>query len=739
MKLLRIDHLAPQGASIQLHPQLTVLRGATPEMRRKLIELFQAFSSPESLDCSGMIEVGGVQLALDQLTLQGLQLDPFVNAVLQWSPTPQSEPAPQSEPSPQSEPTPQPVFAGSDRSSVVAGIQQRVDAHREELQQVIAALSALADSMEQVRSGLDAEAASELGLCRIQIDELEARRAVLRAEFEWERQRLDARREELHAEVSVLSEKLDMVASLDLHEVCAARDELKGLLTASLVPDPVAQELAVRIYNSLRNLREITDRAVAATSRRVEAEQNLDAAQVDLVASTSASLSPLPNADDLERLEQLRTEIFSYPTTMSTFDLQPPVTLQELRAEESQVLKRLGYESYSDYVRGIPLVKTDLERSARRESAMRRVQQFQQELQQLILESPDPQDLELAEMELSVMLQSASELLATDSIDPSSEVPAEPMSATATDAQRAENVRAVVTLLRERKVAAAVIDTAEVHLVAERLRVAVERAAGPVLNETWLDSQAWTGTGEDLLRVVDLWLAVFQDPADWVASTRSQMQDLRAQIVVTEAEEPQPNDVSQWAQVEAELDAVMDRMVDAQSRAALHDQSMTNLADLRDKELQVRGQERELLGALAEAQAQLHEAQLQEAQLHAAQLHEAQLHAAQLKNLQAQEVRAQPQLPPRYRAGSPVDAERSLADDCEWTLIERVAQQRAVSFLGSVPLLIDALPSDPLAQHQVIQRVQEMSAVVQLVILSDHEWLFEQAQSGRFPALAIQF
>ena len=139
MKLLRIDHLAPQGASIQLHPQLTVLRGATPEMRRKLIELFQAFSSPESLDCSGMIEVGGVQLALDQLTLQGLQLDPFVNAVLQWSPTPQSEPAPQSEP------TPQPVFAGSDRSSVVAGIQQRVDAHREELQQVIAALSALAD------------------------------------------------------------------------------------------------------------------------------------------------------------------------------------------------------------------------------------------------------------------------------------------------------------------------------------------------------------------------------------------------------------------------------------------------------------------------------------------------------------------------------------------------------------------------------------------------------------------
>jgi hypothetical protein len=257
----------------------------------------------------------------------------------------------------------------------------------------------------------------------------------------------------------------------------------------------------------------------------------------------------------------------------------------------------------------------------------------------------------------------------------------------------------------------------------------LEQAAGPVLNETWLDSQAWTGTTEDLLRVVDLWLAVFQNPADWVASTRSQVQDLRAQIAVTEAEEPQPSDVNQWAQVEAELDAVMDRMVDAQTRAERHDRAMTNLAELRDEELRIRGQERELLGALAEAQAQLQEAQLQEAQLQ----------EAQLPGRLAQGVGAEPQLPPRYQAGAATTADRSSADQCEWALIERLAQQRAVSFLGSVPLLIDALPSDPLAQHQVIQRVQEMSAVVQLVILSDHDWLFEQAQSGRFPAVAIQF
>jgi hypothetical protein len=731
MKLLRIDHLAPQGAPIQLHPQLTVLRGATPEMRRKLIDLFRAFSTPTTLECAGMIEVGGVQLALDQLTLQGLDLDPKVNAVLNWNPASPSTASP-STASP-STASPSTARASPESESTVARIQQQVDGHREELRQIVLSLSSCAERMEQTRTSLDATAALDLDGSQTRISILESQRLDLRAQWEDDRQLLQNRREELLEEISLLNEKLDIVALLDLQAVCAARDELKSLLTASLVPDPVAQELALRIYNSLRNLREITDLAVAATSRRIEAEQNLDAAQDDLIASTSASLSQLPSQADLERLEELRNEIFSYPSTFSSPQVpRPQLTLQELRSEESALLQRLGYESYSAYVRGIPFVQTDLERASRRERAVLRVQQVQQELQGLIEGSPDPQDLELAEMELSVMLQTAAELLGTGGLaEPGGQTPPAPASgppsAAAADAQRADNVREVVALLRDRKVAAVVLDSSEVLQAANRLRQAVERAAGPGLNETWLHAESSTESPEDLLRGVDLWLAVFQDPADWVASTQSQINDLRAQISNAEAEELHQGDLSEWAQVEAELDLVMDQMIEAQTRSAQHDQAMMQLAELRDQELQLRSQESELLRFLAQAETQLQQAQVQ------AQL-QAQLQAPALQVPASNQV-----LPPTYRSGSGGVHQRSTADDCEWALIERVAQQRAISFLGSIPLLIDSLPSDPLAQHKIIERAREMSAIVQMVILSENQWLFDQAQSGSFAASAIQF
>jgi len=705
MKLLRIDHLAPEGAPLQLHPQLTVLRGATPEIRRKLIQLFQAFSTPGQLECSGVIEVGAVQLALDQLTLQGLHLDPSVNAVLQWETAVLASPA------------------VSQAQLEPSATQQGVVAQRQELQQVVQARTQLMMQMEQARSDLDAMAASVLNTCRGQIDTLESRRAVLKADWKRDRQHLDSYREELQNQIAVLIDKLDMVSRLDLLEVCDTLAELKSLLTVTMAPDPVAQDLAVRIYSSLRNLREISDLTVAATSRRIEVEQNLDAAQDDLSSSTAASVSPAPDPSDLIRLEELRNHIFSYPSLLlplselSSQTAQPVQTLQDLRLEETLLLQRLGYESYSAYVRGIPLVQSDVERASRRDSALLRVQQYEQELQQLLIGSPDPQDLELAEMELSVMLQTASALLGrvdplgTDgSVDLDSEFSVGQVSAAAADAQRAESVREVVAELRERKVEVVVADSEQVFATADLLRLAVQRAAGPVLTQTWIDSDAWTSSPERLVEGVDLWLAVFQDPSDWVATTQSQVYDLRAQIAATETEELEQRDVSEWAQVEAELDNLMDTMIDAQSRVAQHDEAMLQVADLREEELQLRAQERDLLESLAHGEANLHKAE-----------------------------RPEPVLPPTYRSSPRVHRKPSAANDCEWALIERVAQQRTVSFLGSVPLLIDSLPSDPLAQHKVIERAREMSAVVQLVILSENQWLFEQAQTGRFLASAIQF
>ncbi|MCX6524464.1 MAG: hypothetical protein NTX58_06805 [Actinobacteria bacterium] len=129
---------------------------------------------------------------------------------------------------------------------------------------------------------------------------------------------------------------------------------------------------------------------------------------------------------------------------------------------------------------------------------------------------------------------------------------------------------------------------------------------------------------------------MFQDPADWVASTQAQINDLRAQISNAEAEELHQGDLSEWAQVEAELDLVMDQMIEAQTRVAQHDQAMMQLAALRDQELQLRSEERELLTVLAQEETQVQQAQLQ-----------AQLQVPALQVPASNQV-----LPPTYRSGS---------------------------------------------------------------------------------------
>ena len=61
-----IDQIAPGGAALEVHPRLTVLRGASPELRRRLLGTIRSLCGDGDLDESGVIEVSGVQLALDR-------------------------------------------------------------------------------------------------------------------------------------------------------------------------------------------------------------------------------------------------------------------------------------------------------------------------------------------------------------------------------------------------------------------------------------------------------------------------------------------------------------------------------------------------------------------------------------------------------------------------------------------------------------------------------------------------
>ena len=88
---------------------------------------------------------------------------------------------------------------------------------------------------------------------------------------------------------------------------------------------------------------------------------------------------------------------------------------------------------------------------------------------------------------------------------------------------------------------------------------------------------------------------------------------------------------------------------------------------------------------------------------------------------------------------SDIDAVRTSPEDLEWLLIERLAQQRTVSFVGSVPMLLDGVPEDLDARAAVFGRAARMDELVQMVVLSDDDWVLDWVAHSAPAAAVIQF
>ena len=68
-------------------------------------------------------------------------------------------------------------------------------------------------------------------------------------------------------------------------------------------------------------------------------------------------------------------------------------------------------------------------------------------------------------------------------------------------------------------------------------------------------------------------------------------------------------------------------------------------------------------------------------------------------------------------------------DDTEWYLLTRLAGLRALSFAGSVPLVLDGVLADLDREdaHRVLDKVEAMTDVVQVIYLGDDDAVVEWA------------
>lgn len=716
MRVVRIDQLAPGGAALEVHPRLTVLRGASPELRRRLAATVAAIAGRGELDLTGVIEVSGVQLALDAATVAQLRIEPGIDPVIVGLGA--RRPGAQRGGDQRTAPIP-----AVDLPTPVVVVSSAEADLRAELRTVTTARTALGAEMEAARAGLDSFSTAALEVCLGQIDALETRRSALRVDWERVRDERDRELAEATAQLAAVRALVERLAGVDPSEVRVRRDGLLSLQEHSGEPDRAAAQLAAQLDAAAARVREMAERREQFRRREADALAELDEARSQVEAAERAAVAPTVDRSVVQRLEAVRDEIFEVDDRQSVLAAaRNKRRLAELRSEEAILLDRLGFDTYSSYVMGIPSVRAELERAAQVDAALEHVQQLESQLVAMRADAPSEADLADAAFQLHRLLGQAARLLGAADVA----VDAEALAADVIEGgDGARVVHDIGVELRDRRIvspeftdeAAAALGVALDELSAAVagidvvLPVAPDSVPQPPTAPGPVDPMAAPAV---LLARSEEWLDWFEELRRWLASVDAGTETLERRVAEL-GSRPRDERMERWAEVEAELDEALDRLTEAQERVRAHEEATARLATLRDRELELRDRERELLERIAAETAT---------------------------------TRPPPPPPPvtevrpdAVDAADGASTEGPLAADqhdpgaVEWAVVARLARQRSVSFVGSLPLVVDGLPDDPSVRAAVLGRLDRMSDLVQVVVVSDDDsaavWAAGLGERGR--------
>ena len=670
MRIVRVEQIAPGGGALEVHPRLTILRGSTPELRRRLRAAFEPLSGRSAPREQVLVEVNGVRLQLDASTLAQLELDQGIDPVLELGGAPGSV----------SDPT---------ASNAVGGARDR-------LREVTAARTELGARMEAARAGLDSFSTAALDVCVGQIDALEARRSSLRVDFERRRAVLDERRHELQSQLDGVGDLQERVAAIDADAVRRVRNAVVAATEQPAEPDTTALDLADRLDAALGQVRDLVVRRASLHIRESEAAQRLDEATAEARAAERSMRTPQFDQSVVRRLEAVRDEIFAVDDRASRLGAtRNKRRLAELRSEEAVLLDRLGFDTYSAYVMGIPSVRAELERSSRVESARDRADRIAEEIESIRRELPVPAEIDRAAQRLHQLLEEALDYLGA-AWQP--RTAADLISGIAEGDDATDLVYETVAALRRRRVQLDDLGADDLPVLRDELVALIDGSLrghsspppGPVqlpaLAEVPFVQVPAGAEPSELVAMADVWLDWHASLERWCVDVGPSTVELQQRLVELDVATDE-DAITRWAEVEAELDVALDRLAEAQERVRRHEDASQELARLREDELELRDRERRLLEEVA-----------------------------------AEDAAARPVADVGV-AGAPSPSGSvgavSASSGAEWGVISRLARQRSVSFVGSVPALVLGLPDDPDDRDHVLVRLDRLSDKVQVLVVSD--------------------
>jgi hypothetical protein len=391
----------------------------------------------------------------------------------------------------------------------------------------------------------------------------------------------------------------------------------------------------------------------------------------------------------VEQLEETHDEIFDLDGRISKIGgAKQRRRLEELREREATLLAQLGFDTWSSYVMGISSGTQDRERHARYEAALAAYQLAEEELARAAgaATQKDPAEDEFA----ADFTEFHARVTALVGYDPGDDIEA---------------------ALLGHRVTVATDGSTDLDAIAEELAAALTETGSALPNESieltqlaaiangWLDAMS-----ELPARIAQLGHERTLIEGE-IASLVAELESLPETLALSAAE-PEPVRVA--GQQLAEPVGQTAPTPAAVGIAAEHAERLrAGVAERQERERVLRKQ-------IEELRLELGEAEKAKGNAFAA------LRRAEIASRSRAAVEAEASKPQESAIGRPMSGSAG-AEAVEWYVLARLAQQRSVSFVGSVPLVIDDAFSDWSFDElrEVFVRLERMSEVIQIIYLTD--------------------
>ena len=698
MRLLQLQLEGPESDALDLHPMMTVVRGLDPGMRSRLIAAVCALPAATDPGVPGLIESHGVlfDLTVDNLQLMGFGLD--LDPLIRRRDLPGADP--DADTSTDQVAPPVSVLSAEQFLAVAPeGRHPELDAARRKQRSSRETLSILREAAERARRE-HADAAAALRRATVALDEAtgtsakaeeasallddvlfdppEAEPAPPAPQFS--REELEAHLEEVTTRLAHIESGLQELSALDTRPIEVLIEAIRNPPPAEMVPSERAGALADE-FRSLQSQVDQLEADLEAQGRgTASALAAVEAARTELASAERAMAKPNLSDTDVAELEAAHEAVLE-AEGKSTGRLRRGGSkrLDEAAAAQQAILDRVGFPTWSAYVMGAGLLGIDPIAEERLERARIDLEAAEQHWAAVAADiESDPNHRSLLDRLEAVYLEAFDLLGGDDDHD---------------------DIEAALRAVRVPK--AEVSQDELVDALAYQLEL-VGLDLGP------------TPGVDRVTMAADAFLSEVSALSERISELNAERDE--AQVELADAQHALSS--FDAAEAAARQEPTID-LTDSAAPEAPEAPAGPDVDEL-TRELERANEDEALYADQLEARLALVDAATQVEAVASSRVMRV---AAQLAAAAADQP-AGPGEPPRPASdpGFEVDPDEAGGPEAlEFYLLARLAAQRAVSFSGSVPLVIDdALAGqDPELVQSLLDKLERMSEAVQVIYLSD--------------------